>query len=406
MTNETSGTAGAPLQGVVVLDLTQIYNGPYATFLMAMAGADVVKIEPPDGEHLRRRPNSGGTTEPFAVLNANKRSLVLDLKTDVGRQVLLELVRKADVLVENYAPGVMARLNLGADTLHQTNPRLVIASGNGYGAEGAYRDFTAMDLTVQAMSGVLSVTGHPDQEPVKAGPAIADFFGGIHLYGAIVTALYKRQQTGEGSCVEVAMMDALVPSLMSNLGLHNSGELQNLRTGNAHGGLLVVPYNVYPVQDGGVAILAVSDQHWLALGDVLEYPDLVTDPRFVDKSSRVKNRAALDARIGELTIKFTKQMLFDRLVAARVPSAPVRSLDEVINDEHLHARGMLKWTEHPVYGRMLAMGSPLRFSDYAGPRGIDSHELGADSQEVLAQMASIKGSQFDELARAGAFGKK
>ena len=143
MTNETSGTAGAPLQGVVVLDLTQIYNGPYATFLMAMAGADVVKIEPPDGEHLRRRPNSGGTTEPFAVLNANKRSLVLDLKTDVGRQVLLELVRKADVLVENYAPGVMARLNLGADTLHQTNPRLVIASGNGYGAEGAYRDFTA-----------------------------------------------------------------------------------------------------------------------------------------------------------------------------------------------------------------------------------------------------------------------
>ena len=193
MTNETSGTAGAPLQGVVVLDLTQIYNGPYATFLMAMAGADVVKIEPPDGEHLRRRPNSGGTTEPFAVLNANKRSLVLDLKTDVGRQVLLELVRKADVLVENYAPGVMARLNLGADTLHQTNPRLVIASGNGYGAEGAYRDFTAMDLTVQAMSGVLSVTGHPDQEPVKAGPAIADFFGGIHLYGAIVTALYNGQ---------------------------------------------------------------------------------------------------------------------------------------------------------------------------------------------------------------------
>ncbi len=259
---------------------------------------------------------------------------------------------------------------------------------------------------VQAMSGVLSVTGHPDQEPVKAGPAIADFFGGIHLYGAIVTALYKRQQTGEGSCVEVAMMDALIPSLMSNLGLHNSREQQNLRTGNSHGGLLVVPYNVYPVQDGGVAILAVSDQHWLALGDVLEYPDLVTDPRFVDKSSRVKNRAALDARIGELTIKFTKQMLFDRLVAARVPSAPVRSLDEVINDEHLHARGMLKWTEHPVYGRMLAMGSPLRFRGYAGPEGVASHELGADSREVLAQLASIEGSRFDELARAGAFGKE
>lgn len=406
MKNETMAQGKAPLEGVVVLDLTQIYNGPYATFLMAMAGADIIKIEPEEGEHLRRRPNSRGTTEPFAVLNANKRSLVLDLKTEAGRQVLLDLVREADVLVENYAPGVMERLNLDSKTLHEINPRLVIASGSGYGAEGAYRDFTAMDLTVQAMAGVMSVTGHPHEEPVKAGPAIADFFGGIHLYGAIVTALYKRQQTGLGSCVEVAMMDALIPSLMSNLGLHKPGGQQNLRTGNGHGGLLVVPYNVYPVQDGGVAILAVSDQHWLALGDVLECPDLINDPRFVEKLSRVKNRAALDARIGELTIKFTKKVLFDRLVTARVPSAPVRNLDEVINDEHLHARGMLRWTEHPVYGRMLAMGSPLRFSDYAGPDSAASHELGADSRTVLAQLAGIGDARFEELTRAGAFGGK
>lgn len=396
----------APLAGVVVLDLTQIYNGPYATFMMAMAGAEVIKIEPEGGEHLRRRPNARGATEPFAVLNANKRSLVLDLKAEAGRQVLLELVAKADVLVENYAPGVMDRLNLSSKTLHEVNPRLVIASGSGYGAEGAYRDFTAMDLTVQAMAGVMSVTGFPDQEPVKAGPAIADFFGGVHLYGAIVTALYKRQRTGRGSCVEVAMMDALIPSLMSNLGMHKIGEQQNLRTGNGHGGLLVVPYNVYPVQDGGVAILAVSEQHWLALGDVLECPELITDPRFAEKSGRVKNRVALDARIAALTIKFTKKALFDRLVAARVPSAPVRNLEEVIHDEHLHARGMLKWTDHPVYGRMLAMGSPLRFSDYQGAESTPSHELGADSREILAQLAQVSDSRFEELSRAGAFGKK
>lgn len=406
MGNESAENDLPPLAGVVILDLTQIYNGPYATFMMAMAGAEVIKIEPEGGEHLRRRPHARGATEPFAALNANKRSLLLDLKTEAGRQVLLELVPKADVLVENYAPGVMDRLNLDSKTLHAVNPRLVIASGSGYGAEGAYRNFTAMDLTVQAMAGVMSVTGFPDQEPVKAGPAIADFFGGVHLYGAIVTALYKRQRTGLGSCVEVAMMDALIPSLMSNLGMHRVGEPQNSRTGNGHGGLLVVPYNVYPAQDGGVAILAVSDQHWLALGDVLECPQLITDPRFAQKSERLKNRVALDATIAEHTIKFTKQALFDRLVAARVPSAPVRNLEEVINDRHLHSRGMLKWTDHPVYGRMLSMGSPLRFSDYQGPESIPSRELGADTREILAELAQLSDSRFEELSRAGAFGGK
>lgn len=404
MTDNLHEQQRGPLDGIVVLDLTQIYNGPYATFLMAMAGADVIKIEPKDGEHLRRRPHARGATEPFAVLNANKRSLVLDLKSDAGRQVLLKLVRTADVLVENFAPGVMNRLHLDEETLRAENPGLVIASGNGYGAEGAYRDFTAMDLTVQAMAGVVSVTGHPDQPPVKAGPAIADFFGGVHLYGAIVTALFQRQATGLGCNVEVAMMDAVIPSLMSNLGLHRSGSRRNLRTGNAHGGLLVVPYNVYPVQDGGVAILAVSDAHWVALVHALDCPELVDDPRFSEKSNRVKNRVELDARISELTMKFNKEDLFERLIAARVPSAPVRDLDEVINDKHLHARGMLKWIEHPAYGRMLAMGSPLRFQGWGGPDDVASHELGADSREVLAQLAGITEAEFDELTQAGAFG--
>ena len=404
MKQDPTAARRGPLDGVVVLDLTQIYNGPYATFLMAMAGANVIKIEPEEGEHLRRRPHARGATEPFAVLNANKRSLVLDLKSDAGREVLLELVRTADVLVENFAPGVMKRLRLDEDTLRTVNPRLVIASGNGYGADGAYRDYTAMDLTVQAMTGVIAVTGHPDQAPVKAGPAVADFFAGTHLYGAIVTALYQRRVTGEGCNVEVAMMDALLPSLMSTLGLYKAGSKQNLRTGNGHGGLMIAPYNVYQAQDGGVAILAVSDQHWDSLGSVLDCPELVTDQRFADKMSRVKNRIALDTTIGELAQKFTKKQLFERLVAARIPSAPVRELEEVINDEHLHARGMLSWTEHPVYGRMLGMGSPLRFAGYAGPESIPSHELGADNREVLAELVGIDPQKYEALARAGAFG--
>jgi len=371
---------------------------------MAMAGANVIKIEPEEGEHLRRRPHARGVTEPLAVLNANKRSLVLDLKSDAGRDVLLQLVRTADVLVENFAPGVMERLRLDENALRAANPQLVIASGSGYGADGAYRDYTAMDLTVQAMAGVIAITGHPDQAPVKAGPAVADFFAGTHLYGAIVTALYQRRLTGEGCNVEVAMMDALLPSLMSTLGLYKTGSKQNLRTGNGHGGLMIAPYNVYQAQDGGVAILAVSEQHWQSLGAVFEAPELVTDPRFIDKMSRVKHRIELDVAIGALALKFTKKTLFERLAAARIPSAPVRELEEVINDEHLHARGMLNWTEHPVYGRMLGMGSPLRFGGYAGPEQMPSHELGADSREVLGELAGIGEEKFGELARAGAFG--
>ena len=195
----------------MVLDLSQIYNGPYATFLLATAGADVIKIEPPGGESLRRRGVVGGAALPFAMLNGCKQSLMLNLKHEGGKDILRSLVRQADVLVENFAPGVMQRLDLGADALQALNPRLIYAQSSGFGSTGPYRDYPAMDLTVQAMAGVMSITGFPDRPPVKAGPAVCDFFAGTHLYGAIVTALYERERTGVGRQVEVAMLDA-VPS--------------------------------------------------------------------------------------------------------------------------------------------------------------------------------------------------
>jgi CoA:oxalate CoA-transferase len=162
-----------PLAGITVVDLSQIYNGPYATFLMAQAGADVIKVEPKGGEHLRRRGVVGGASLPFAMLNANKRSVSLDLKNPQGRDLLIEMVKRADVLVENFAPGVTERLGLGVEAMHKINPRLVYAQSSGYGQEGLYRDYPAMDLTVQAMSGIMDITGFPEREPVKAGPRCA-----------------------------------------------------------------------------------------------------------------------------------------------------------------------------------------------------------------------------------------
>ena len=270
-----------PLAGITVVDLSQIYNGPYATFLMAQAGADVIKVEPKGGEHLRRRGVVGGASLPFAMLNANKRSVSLDLKNPQGRDLLIEMVKRADVLVENFAPGVTERLGLGVEAMHKINPRLVYAQSSGYGQEGLYRDYPAMDLTVQAMSGVMGITGFPEREPVKAGPALCDFFAGVHLYGGIVTALLDRERTGRGRTVEVAMLDAVYASLASTLGMcFGQGWKDAGRTGNRHGGLAESPYNVYPTSDGYIAIICVGEQHWKNLLDAMGRKDLHDDPRF------------------------------------------------------------------------------------------------------------------------------
>ena len=384
-----------PLDGVTVLDLSQIYNGPYATFLLATAGARVIKVEPPGGESLRRRGVVGGAALPFAMLNACKESLALDLKTEAGKDVLRRLALKADVLVENFAPGVMERLELGADTLHAANPRLVYAQSSGFGSSGPYRDYPAMDLTVQAMAGVMSITGFPDRPPVKAGPAVCDFFAGVHLYGAIVTALYERERTGVGRRVEVAMLDAVYPSLSSSLGLHfGSGGDVPPRTGNRHGGLAEAPYNVYPASDGYIAIICVGDAHWRSLLAAMGRTDLGADPRFASLKERVAHIEDVDALVSAWTAPQGKEALFAHLQAHRVPCAPVRNLHEVVNDPHMHARGSLHWQDHPELGRIVVPHSPLRFAG-AEQRPLEpSRTLGADADALLQEL----GLQPDAIA--------
>jgi CoA:oxalate CoA-transferase len=211
------------------------------------------------------------------MLNANKRSVSLDLKNPQGRDLLIEMVKRADVLVENFAPGVTERLGLGVEAMHKINPRLVYAQSSGYGQDGLYRDYPAMDLTVQAMSGIMDITGFPEREPVKAGPALCDFFAGVHLYGGIVTALLDRERTGRGRTIEVAMLDAVYASLASTFGMcFGQGWKDAARTGNRHGGLAESPYNVYPASDGYIAIICVGEQHWKNLVDAMARPDLKT----------------------------------------------------------------------------------------------------------------------------------
>jgi CoA:oxalate CoA-transferase len=378
------GSPNGPLAGITVIDLSHVYNGPYATFLMAMAGALVIKVEPHGGEHLRSRGDMGGAALPFAMLNSNKRAVTLNLKCEKGRALLLEMVARADVLVENFAPGVMDRLGIGAADLQALHPRLIYGSSSGYGKSGPYADYPAMDLVMQAMCGVISVTGYPDQPPVKAGPAVCDFSAGTHLYGAIMTALYQRERTGKGTIVEVTMQDAIYASLASNLGmLHARGGATPPRTGNRHGGLGISPYNAYAASDGYVVINAPGDQHFRAILDVIGRADLKDDPRFATRTARVANMAQVDSLLESWTSQHPKQAIAERLLAALVPCAPVRELSEVILDRNMHARGSLQWVDHPELGRVVLPHTPLQFDGTERIPLQPSAKLGEDNRTIF-----------------------
>ena len=386
---------GYPLSGITVIDLSHVYNGPYAAFLMALAGATVIKVEPLTGEHLRSRGDMGGAALPFAMLNSNKQAVTLNLKTPRGVALLKEMAARADILIENFAPGVTERLGIGPATLQAINPRLIYGSSSGYGKTGPYKDYPAMDLVMQAMSGVMSTTGFPDQPPVKAGAALCDFSAGIHLYGAIMTALYERERTGKGRVVEVSMQDSIYASLASNLGmLHARGAAAPSRTGNRHGGLGISPYNAYKTSDGYVVLNAPGDQHFRSILNTIGRPDLKDDPRFATRGARVANMLAVDELLESWTSRHQKNEVAEKMLAASVPCAPVRELSEVIVDKNMHERGSLQWFDHPELGRVVLPHSPLRFEGLplmplqaSAPRGQDNRRvfgdwLGHDEQDL------------------------
>lgn len=391
-----------PLEGMTVLDMGHIYNGPYAGFMLAMAGANVIKIEPLKGEHLRHRGKEKNHSVPFALLNSNKRCITLNLKAPRGREIYLEMVKKADVVLENFAPDAMDNMNLGWDVLSAANPRLVYGCSSGYGRSGPRRDDLAMDLTVQASSGVMSVTGFEDSPPLKAGAAVCDFSGGVHLYAAIVTALVERERTGKGRMVEVSMQEAIFASLASNLGMYYSmGQKEPPRTGNQHGGLSISPYNVYPTRDGYAAINCTNDGHFHNLLRAMGREEIKDDPRYETNH----DRALILDEVNELVSGWTKTLDKDDLLDISrkhgFPCAPVRGLDEVVNDEHLHERGMLKWMDHPELGRIALQNSPLRFHDSPLMPIEPSADLGAHNREVYGEWLGIAADELDAMERDG-----
>jgi crotonobetainyl-CoA:carnitine CoA-transferase CaiB-like acyl-CoA transferase len=395
-------TASLPLAGITVVDFGQIFQGPYATLLLAKAGADVIKIEPPHGEPLRRRAQPGkSATLPFAMLNQNKRAVTLNLKHPRGRELLFEMVRRADVLLENFSPGTMDDLGVGWSVLKEINKRLVYATGTGFGISGPDRDNLAMDLTIQAASGIMSVTGAPDGPPMKAGPTLVDFMGGIHLYGAIMTALFGREKSGEGRLVEVAMQETVYSSLAASFEyFHRTGNPPP-RAGNRQAGLSSTPYNVYPTNDGHVAIHVVTEGHWKNLTVAMGREDLQQDPRFATNADRVAHMDETDAVVSEWTTTLGKMEVFARTKALRIPCAPVRTAPEVMHDPHMHERGMLAHVEHPELGPIVVPTNPLRLHGVASPPLLPSPTVGQHNDEIYGGWLGLGAAEIAALKADG-----
>jgi crotonobetainyl-CoA:carnitine CoA-transferase CaiB-like acyl-CoA transferase len=336
------------------------------------------------------------------MLNANKKGVTLNLKSEAGKKLLKQMVSRADVLVENFSPGTLDGLGVGYEVLQVVNPTLIYATGTGFGISGPDRDNLAMDFTIQAASGIMSITGDPDGPPMKAGPTLVDFMGGIHLYAAVMTALLQRTVTGQGQLVEVAMQETVYSSLASSYDYHfRTGKLPP-RAGNRQAGLASAPYNTFQTKDGWVAVHVVTEGHWQNLLRAMGRADLLDDPRFSTNAARTENMQATEALVTAWTLGLGKAEAAAEGKRFKVPMAAVRNPVEVMNDPHMHERGMLQRIDHPSLGPIIVPNSPLRLhgSDPVAPT--PSPSLGQHNLDVYGEWLGLGENGVAELKRAGA----
>ena len=370
------------LAGVRVVDLTRILSGPFCTQLLADLGADVIKIEPPEGDPIRAQ---GAIVEGlswyFAAFNRNKRSVVLDLRAAAGRRALERLIATADVVVDNFRPGVMAALGLSRDRLDAIRPGIIHTSVTGFGATGPYVDRPAFDFIAQAMSGWMSMNGTPESGALRSGPPISDLVAGLYAALGTVAALFRRERTGRGERVGAALVDGLVSfgAFMSAECLA-TGRLPE-RTGNDHA--LVAPYGLFPAVDGEVAIAPSHDGVYLKLLAALGLEHLRDDPRFGTNALRVANRPAINAEIGARTRAHPRAHWIERLNAAGVPCGVVMNLAEAYADPQIASQEMVLAIEHPGRGAVRMTGFPIKFADAPCIVRHPAPELGAHTAEVL-----------------------
>jgi len=384
-----SAKAALPLSGLKVLDLTRVLAGPYCTMILADLGADVVKVERPEtGDEARSFGPflPSGASAYFASLNRGKSSIVLDLKAAADRETFRRLASQADVLVENFRPGVMDGLGIGQNDLHEINPSLIFASASGFGQTGPYRDRPAYDVIIQAMSGLMSITGHDPDQPARVGASISDIVTGMFTAIGILAALQARQSNGRGTTLDLAMLDCNVAILENAIARCELTGQTPKPIGTRHPS--ITPFQGFPTSNGTVVIAAGNDALWRKLCHVLEAPEFLADPLLDTNPARTENQPYLERLISERTRTQTTQNWLTLLEEAGIPAAPIQTISDMMDDEHLHSRGIF----HRIRGQgdecFTAAGSPFKI-DGCSPELSDRFpELGADNEGVLSRWLS------------------
>ena len=384
--HDPAAQAGGALAGMVVLDLTQVMAGPFCTMVLADLGADVIKVENPDGgDQTRRswgRSGKGEDSRAFMSLNRNKRSAVLDLKTPEGVAAFRDLASRADVVIENWRPGVAARLGVDYESLSADNPGLIYASISGFGQSGPYADRPGYDLIAQAMAGVMSITGEPEGRPVKSGIPVADLGSGLFMAIGILAAWSAKQRTGLGQRVETSLFEsALALAVWESTEYWDTGRVP-AKLGSAN--RMSAPYQALATKDGFVTVGANNDRLWRRLCACLDAEHLVEDERFATNTGRMANRAELVEALEERLAGRTTDEWVEALLGAGVPAGPIQDYGQVLSeDPHVKARGMVTSVEHPVEGLLPLLASPLRLS--ATPPSVRRPPplLGEHTDEVL-----------------------
>jgi crotonobetainyl-CoA:carnitine CoA-transferase CaiB-like acyl-CoA transferase len=372
-----------PLTGIKVLDLTRVLSGPFCTALLGDLGADVIKVEAPEGDSVRGQGAiRDGLSWYFAQFNRNKRSLRLDLRQEQGRAVLARLIAESDVLVENFRPGVLARMGFTTERLASLRPSLVTCAINGFGSLGPYRDRPAFDFIAQAMSGFMSVNGRPDDPPLRSGLPISDLIAGLYAALAITAAVSRARQTGKGQQAEVSLTNGLV-SLLSYIATNYFATgTAPPRSGNDHP--IAAPYGLFPTRDGQIALAPPDDAFFGRLADALEFPELKSDPLYATQTARVANRSRINAIVGGKLATQSTEHWVAVLNAAGVPCGPVNSVAEVFADPQILAQDMVLEVEQPGHGLIRMLGFPMKLSETPCQVRRPAPALGEHSDEILA----------------------
>ena len=401
MTDHTE-TPG-PLAGIRILDLTWVLAGPYAAMILCDLGAEVVKVErPPHGDVARTTgPFVNNESMYFQSVNRGKRSISIDLRSDAGRNIFLQLVDQADVVMENFTPGVMDKLGIGPDVLLERNPRLVFASTSGFGQTGPWRDRPALDIIVQGMGGVMSITGYPGEPPARPGTSIGDICGGLYTAIGILAALRERDHSGAGQSVDISMLDCQIAILENAVARYFTTGTEPGPLGTRHPS--ATPFQAFPTADGWM-VVALSwgiDSQWELFCAELGLPALVGDDRFDTSFKRTENHAELEPVLFEATRKQPTDHWVEALSQYGIPIGPLNTIGQAVSQEQILAREMITTVEHPIAGDVTMAASPLKLSRTpARVRGYGP-QFGQDTAQVLEEWLGFDGAQTAALVESG-----